>query len=89
MTSWRGVGLLAALCAAPGIAGHEGPVAEVINNHLSARGIDHSTDRLGNVVAHLPAANAEGERAAHFDLCARGRSGLHGAQDRRQRLSVH
>ncbi len=70
MTSWRGADLLAALCAAPGIAGHEGQVAEVVSSQLSAHSINYSTDRLGNVVAHLSAANSGAPRVlifAHMD----------------------
>lgn len=46
--------LLVELMAIPGLAGHEGRVARAIATHLDALGLEHRSDRLGNLLTTLP-----------------------------------
>jgi putative aminopeptidase FrvX len=46
--------LLAELMGIPGLAGHEGRVAAAIARHLDALGLEHRSDRLGNLMVTLP-----------------------------------
>ena len=59
--------LLAELCEKPGLPGFEGPIADFLANHLQARGIDSRTDRIGNVIAHLPGNGPRALLVAHMD----------------------
>lgn len=56
MTQGRGMDrdLLAELMRTPGLAGHEERVARVIAAQLDGLGIEHRSDRLGNLLATLP-----------------------------------
>ena len=49
-----GVALIEKLCLAFGPTGCEEPVAAIIREELAATRAEISTDRMGNVVAHLP-----------------------------------
>lgn len=46
--------LLVELMGIPGLAGHEGRVARAIATHLDTLGLEHRSDRLGNLVTTLP-----------------------------------
>lgn len=46
--------LIAELMRIPGLAGHEGRVATAIALHLDALGLEHRSDRLGNLMTTLP-----------------------------------
>ena len=46
--------LLAELMLIPGLAGHEERVAKAIAAHLDGMGLDHRSDRLGNLITTLP-----------------------------------
>ncbi|MEZ4596874.1 MAG: M20/M25/M40 family metallo-hydrolase [Chloroflexota bacterium] len=46
--------LLSELMGIPGLAGHETRVARAIAAHLDALGLEHRSDRLGNLMAALP-----------------------------------
>lgn len=46
--------LLAELMLIPGLSGHEARVATAIAAHLDRLGLDHRSDRLGNLVATIP-----------------------------------
>jgi putative aminopeptidase FrvX len=59
--------LLSELCSAPGVAGFEGPVQDLIRRRLLEMGIEPSADRLGNLVAHLPGEGPKVLLVAHSD----------------------
>ncbi len=59
--------LLAELCEKPGMPGFEGPVAGFLAGCLQARGIEARTDRIGNVIAHLPGNGPRAMLVAHMD----------------------
>ncbi len=59
--------ILAELCEKPGLPGFEGPVASYLAGCLHARGIDARTDRIGNVIAHLPGNGPRAMLVAHMD----------------------
>lgn len=63
----EGEELLAELCTAPGISGHESAVAEIIRNHLQRLGLEASVDRLGNVTARVEGAPPRALLFAHMD----------------------
>lgn len=46
--------LLTELMGIPGLAGHEGRVARAIAAHLDGLGLEHRSDRLGNLMTTLP-----------------------------------
>ena len=46
--------LLAELMRIPGLAGHEERVAAAVARHLDALGLEHRSDRLGNLMTSLP-----------------------------------
>jgi putative aminopeptidase FrvX len=46
--------LLTELMLIPGLAGHEDRVARAIAAHLDRMGLDHRSDRLGNLICTLP-----------------------------------
>jgi putative aminopeptidase FrvX len=46
--------LLRELMLIPGLSGHEGRVRRVIAAHLDRLGLDHRTDRMGNLMTTLP-----------------------------------
>lgn len=46
--------LLTELMAIPGLAGHEERVARAIAHHLDILGLEHRSDRLGNLMTTLP-----------------------------------
>lgn len=67
MISELSLSLLETLCAAPGISGFEEPVARVLSNYLRQQGVDNQTDRMGNLVAHVPGAGPRVLLVAHMD----------------------
>jgi len=61
--------LLQELMAIPGLSGHEGRVAGAVAAHLDRLGIEHRSDRLGNLMTTLPgdASLPSVMIAAHMD----------------------
>jgi putative aminopeptidase FrvX len=51
-------GLLTELMLIPGLAGHEDRVAGAIAAHLDEMGLEHHSDRLGNLICTLPGDSA-------------------------------
>lgn len=51
---------LMALCALPGISGHEGPVRAYLKEALSPLGLEVFTDPMGNLYAHRPGPGPRG-----------------------------
>ena len=51
---------LMALCALPGISGHEGPVRAYLKEALSPLGLEVFTDPMGNLYAHRPGPGPPG-----------------------------
>ena len=58
---------LMALCALPGISGHEGPVRAYLKEALSPLGLEVFTDPMGNLYAHRPGPGPRVMVAAHMD----------------------
>ena len=61
------IGLLAELCGAPGLAGRESRVAEIIRKALPSSSWELHSDNLGNLIAHLPGDGREVMLVAHMD----------------------
>jgi putative aminopeptidase FrvX len=59
--------LLAELCALPGVAGFEQPVAGRLKEIFAEMGVDARRDRIGNLVAHLPGDGPRVMLFAHSD----------------------
>jgi putative aminopeptidase FrvX len=55
------------LCAAQGIPGFEGPVAEVLRACFQRKAIETRIDKIGNLVAHLPGKGPRVLLVAHMD----------------------
>ena len=58
---------LLALMQIPGLSGHEDRVRRAIRDKLQQLGIDSSTDRLGNLVAHFPGEGPSVMLFTHMD----------------------
>lgn len=58
---------LAQLCATPGVAGFEQPIAIKIIELLKVAGVQAVQDRIGNVIAHLPGPGPKVALFAHLD----------------------
>ncbi len=58
---------LKALCALPGISGHEGPVRAFLKAELAPLGLESFTDPLGNLYVHRPGPGPRIMLAAHMD----------------------
>jgi putative aminopeptidase len=59
--------LLAELCALPGIAGFEQPVARRLQAVFEEIGVAVRRDRIGNLIAHIPAEGPRVMLFAHMD----------------------
>jgi putative aminopeptidase FrvX len=59
--------LLAELCALPGVAGFETPVAKRLQQVFEELGIESRRDRIGNLVAHIPGDGPRVLLFAHMD----------------------
>jgi len=59
--------LLAELCALPGVAGFEQPVAGRLQQELADMGISSRRDRIGNLIAHIPGSGPRLMLFAHMD----------------------
>jgi putative aminopeptidase FrvX len=66
-TSALDLNLLAELCALPGVAGFEQPVARRLQEIFESLGIATRRDRIGNLVAHLPGQGPRVMLFAHMD----------------------
>ena len=55
------------LCAAQGVSGFEAAVADVIRHCFSRRGIQTRSDKIGNLIAHLPGKGPRVLLVAHLD----------------------
>lgn len=51
----------------PGLSGHEDRVRRALRDRLSAMGIDSTSDRLGNLVAHFPGKGPKVMLFTHMD----------------------
>ena len=58
---------LKALCALPGVSGHEGPVRGFLKKELEPLGLETFTDPLGNLYARRPGPGPRLMLAAHMD----------------------
>jgi len=58
---------LTELMRIPGLSGHEDRVREAISAHLDHIGLDHRTDRLGNLICTIPGADPSVMLFAHMD----------------------
>ncbi|MFI4995111.1 MAG: M42 family peptidase, partial [Hyphomicrobiales bacterium] len=68
--SSRLVHSLSDLMLLPGLSGHEGRVRQYLRASLSREGIEAQTDRIGNLIASLPAPDSSAPSVmlfAHMD----------------------
>ncbi len=59
--------LLKKLTETPGVSGQEDLVREILAAELKALGAETSTDRMGNLIAHVPGRGPRVALAAHMD----------------------